>query len=208
MVLDIYDHSTLNLMISQIQRIRKAKAVQLQAGKTNNAACVVCITGPMQSGKNMLASYLVPKIHIDLELCEVQKIALIQASRLTAKQYTHHCKNPFVALTIVCASQVDKADFTIPVSNCISSSKLSKELSITMNRLRMHSMNFSAAMNQNIDMTIEELHMKLFNCMYTKRCKTSIHKVASDLDYLSYLTIIDNMDITCIFTRQRPHVMV
>ena len=104
MVLDIYDHSTLNLMISQIQRVRKARAAQVHTGQAKNAACVVCITGPTQSGKNMLASYLVPKVHIDLELCEVQKVALIQANRLTAKQYTQHCKNPFVALTIVCAS--------------------------------------------------------------------------------------------------------
>ena len=196
--MDIYDHSTVGMIINHVHETRKSAA----------RGCVVCITGPPQSGKNTFAKHLSAHITVNLTRFEVQPVAIVSVHRLTKASFAAHRQNPFTAVTIVCALHSDVSNMAIHVSSCILASKLFSKLGITKNRLRVHGWNITRALNRNVDMEIDELHMKLFNSLYTKRCKTSIRKVAEDMDYLAFLETLGSMDTTMVFMRQRPHVLV
>ena len=203
---DIYDNAMMTMITSQVHQIRKNRTTNNTRSST--ACCVVCITGGPQSGKRTLAQYLSTRICVQLLLFEVQPVAISSVHKLTSQILATHKHNPFTAVAIVCALHCEKADILLPVSTCISPSKLFTHLGVTRNRLKIHQWNITRAMNRNTDIEIGDLHMKLFHCLYTKRCKTSIRKVAEDLDYLAFLENLGSLEMTNEFVKRRPHVML
>lgn len=195
---NIYDNSTIGLIINYVHEMRKG---------ARTAGCVVCITGPAQSGKKTLAQHLSAHITVKLSAFEVQQVAIVSVHKLTKTSLAAHKQNPFTAVTIVCALHSEVSDMAVHMSSCILASKLFSKLGITKNRLKVHGWNITRALNRNVDMDIDEVHTKLFNTLYTKRCNTSIRRVAEDLDYLAFLETLGSMDTTMVFMQQRPHVL-
>ena len=204
--MNIYNRSAICNVVRKIECTRVCNTHMMQCGRPS-ATCVVCVTGGAQSGKRSLAEFIkselrnkITRVGVEVKNCDITCV-----STLTNKLYLEYCMACFVSVVIVCAKQCTHCDVTVKVADCLSAPALYKHLGIRMNVLSACGMNMSLAMSPVCD-SLDTMHLNLLKRMYTKRCRASIHVVADDMDYLSQLTVLQNVQLTELFIKRMPHV--
>lgn len=198
---DIYNQNSVALVLEQLHHVRAAKV-----SARGPCAVVLCVCGPPHSGRESLAMHIRKKVRVERTGMEVRDTEVVKVHTLNRREFTQHSRQHFVAVMIVCAVECMHADITVAVAQCLSPSKLLRHMGIKLSHLYACELNMASAMAPSVKADAESMHSALFNCMYTKRCRAGMRKVAADLDFLSALTVIDNVELTELFLGSMPHV--
>lgn len=200
-IYDIYNQNSVALVLQQLHNVRGSKV-----SACGPCAVVLCICGPAHSGRESLAKHIRKKVKVERTGMEVRDTEIVKVHTLNRKEFMQHSQQQFVAVMIVCAVECTHADVTVSVVQCLSPSKLLRHMGIKLSHLYSCQLNMASAMAPGAREDIDSMHGALFNCMYTKRCRAGMRRVAADLDFLSTLTVIDNEELTQLFLESMPHV--
>ena len=168
----------------------------------------VCVHGPPQCGKKNLARFLTPLLQdlVVMERLEVTKVDFSSSKPVWG--------SPFISVQVFSSDiPVSDADVNIFVPSMYSETKLKTHLGIKVQRLKQASYDIPSAMCTNI-YTGTDMSTKintLFGKLYSKRCTSSMARVASDTDTICFMDIYSTYDGSSeiplnMFLYTRPHV--
>lgn len=210
-IVDIYSSAKLKAFMLQIQYLRKLYARSI----------VVAVVGGNACGKSVLCLHLrtmMPKFVCKQRL-ECDAVSLTDKMvTLTKSKYKSMSKSPFVSVFLCNCRNCESADLKITMIDVISFSKINKRLGISEGRLKAFAYNLTLCMRDDsfVHLSNNDLISTLFLKMYSKRCKTSMERVASDMNNICFLdtcsnVLYDDVDLSGIielFIESRPHVKI
>lgn len=196
--MDIYDANTVKYYLNEIERIRRTKA----------KGVFVCLHGPAQCGKKTLASFLGPLVE-----SVVEPLGL-EVRRVDIAVSKPNWGSPFVSAQLFCSTnESPQADINIFVPCLFSENKLKAHLGIKIRRLKQLGYDIPSAMCTNIysGTDLERKITALFEKLYSRRCTTSMDRIAFDTDTICFMDVYTGYGMCSDiplnkFIESRPHV--